>query len=259
MILVDTHAHLDFPQFDDDREEVLERARRAGVRWVVNVGASLQASRVAVELARTHDGVFAAVGVHPHDAKDVDERTLQEVEELAREDVVVAVGEVGLDFYRNLSPRGAQEYAFKAFLEIAERVGKPVIIHARDATSEVLRLLEEEGPIPSRRGVFHCWSSSVANAARATGMGFLVSVTGNVTYPNAGKLRRKVAAIGLSSLMVETDAPFLAPQVHRGKRCEPAHVLLVAEELAGIFGAPLEEVARVTTSNATRLFGLPEA
>ncbi|RKY15322.1 MAG: hydrolase TatD [Planctomycetota bacterium] len=257
MWVVETHCHLDFPQFEGDLEAVLKHAREAGVLYMVTIGTSLESSRRAVELAYRYENVYATVGVHPHDAEKVNEATLTELEELGRNEKVVAVGEVGLDFYRNLSPRQIQERVFREFINLAKRLNKPLVLHTRDATKEVLKILEEEGA-PQKRGVFHCWASSVKNAKRAVELGFHISFAGNITFKNAEQLRRKAAGIGLQHLMVETDAPFLAPEPHRGKRCEPAYVVLVARKLAEIFAVPYDEVARVTTRNAVKLFRLPE-
>lgn len=256
MFLVETHCHLDFPQFSEDLDDVVRRAYDCGVRYMITIGTSVESSQRAVELAHKYDGVFAAIGVHPHDADKVDDAALNTLEELGRDERVVAVGEVGLDFYRNLSSRDVQEGVFKEFLELAEKLDKPVILHSRDATKEVLRIVE--GSLPPRRGVFHCWASSPKNARRAIELGFKISFAGNITFKNAENLRKKAAIIGLQNLMLETDAPFLAPEPHRGKRCEPSYVALVAKKLSEIFGVPFDEVARVTTENAVKVFGLPE-
>ena len=257
MWVVETHCHLDFPQFEGDLDGVLRRAREAGVFYMITIGTSVESSRKAVELAHRYECVYAAIGVHPHDADKVDDDALAELEELGQDAKVVAVGEVGLDFYRNLSPRQTQERVFREFIKLAKRLNKPLILHTRDATKEVLKILEAEGA-PQRRGVFHCWASSVKNAKRAVELGFQISFAGNITFKNAEQLRQKAAGIGLEHLMLETDAPFLAPEPYRGKRCEPAYVVLVARKLAEIFAVPYDEVARVTTRNAVKLFGLPE-
>lgn len=256
MEFVETHAHLDFADFDSDREDVIRRAEDAGVRFIVNVSASLDASYRAVELAYKYDSVYAAVGVHPHDADSVNEKTLSEIEELARDERVVAIGEVGLDFYRSRSPRDVQSRVFVDFLTMAERVGKPVIVHSRDATAEAINAVS--GRRPSAGGVFHCYSSSVKNAERIFELGFLVSVAGNITFPNADKLRLKISELPLKRLMLETDSPFLAPQKHRGRRCEPAYIPLIAEEVSHLFGVPVKEVAEVTTKNAFAVFRFGE-
>jgi len=254
MEFVETHAHLDFPDFDSDREEVIKRAVDAGVCYIINVSASLDASYKAVELAHDYESVYAAVAVHPHDASVVDDRTLSEIEELARDERVVAIGEVGLDFYRNRSPKDVQRRVFTDFLLMAERVSKPVIVHSRDATAEAIKMVGEHKRLS---GVFHCYSSSVKNAERIFELGFLVSVAGNITFPNAEKLRSKISQLPLEKLMLETDSPFLAPQKFRGKRCEPAYIPLIAEDIAKLFGVSVAEVADATTRNALKLFRIP--
>ncbi|MBC7259924.1 MAG: TatD family hydrolase [Chloroflexi bacterium] len=255
---IDTHAHLDFSQFDADREDVLGRAWAVGLVAIVNAGADLPSSRAGVELSAKHERIFAAVGVHPHDAKDLTASALAELEALARAPKVVAIGEIGLDFYRDLSPRPAQRQAFEAQLDLAARLRKPVIVHDRDAHGEVMTILrgwEGASPLPEK-GVLHCFSGSLEMALEAVELGFLISVAGPITYPNARKLPEIAAALPLDRLLVETDCPFLAPHPHRGKRNEPAYVALVAEAVARARGVPVAEVARITTANAVRVFGL---
>jgi TatD DNase family protein len=252
-MFVDTHAHLDFPQFDSDIADTVRRAADNGVTRIINIGTSLESSRKVVDIADQFQGCYAAVGVHPHDAKDVDERCLQDLEELGRHAKVVAVGEIGLDFYRNLSPREAQVTAFEKLIDLAQTLELPLVVHARDATSQCLEILSKRSRL---RGVMHCFSSSPANAQRAFDMGLFVSCCGQVTYPNADKLREKIAQIPPGKFMLETDAPFLAPQQHRGKRNEPAYIPLIAEAYAGVFGIPLEKLAEVTTKNAKEVFGI---
>jgi len=264
MNLIDTHTHLDFPQFKSDRERVIERAATAGVGAIVNVGADLASSQAAVALAEAYPQVYAAVGVHPHDAKTVTEEMLEELGALARHSKVVAIGEIGLDFYRDLSPRDKQLQAFKQQLALASEVGKPVIIHDRDAHSEVTAVLRRwvEGghqlsaishkPV----GVMHCFSGDLAMAQEAIKLGFYISIAGPVTFENARHLRELVRQLPLEKLLVETDCPYLTPHPHRGKRNEPAYVKFVAQEVARVKGLSLEEVARVTSDNAQALFAL---
>lgn len=260
-MLVDTHAHLDFSKFDGDRPAVLARAWAAGVEAIVTIGVDLPSSERAVALAKAHDRVYATVGMHPHDAKELDGEVLARFRELGRHEKVVAVGEIGLDFYRDLSPREVQRRAFRAQLAWAARLGKPVVIHDRDAHDEIMEVLsgwagEQRGsPLEGRLGVLHTFSGDLAMAERALELGFYLSVAGPVTYPNAGQLREVVRALPLDRLLVETDCPFLAPPPHRGKRNEPAYVRLVAERVADLRDVPLDEVAEATTANARRLFG----
>ena len=269
-MLIDTHAHLDLPQFDADRAAVVERAQAAGVGIIVNAGADIESSRRAVALAEQYPGVYAAVGVHPHDAKTLDGDALAALRELARQPKVVAVGEIGLDFYRNLrstasfavSPQDVQRRAFQAQLAWAARLGKPVIVHDREAHAEVLKALTSwaaglaRSPLAGRVGVLHSFSGDLLMAKRAIDLGFYISISGPVTYQNARRLAEIVQALPLNRLLIETDCPYLTPHPHRGKRNEPAYVRLVAEKVAEIKGLGLDEVAAMTTANARRLFEL---
>ena len=265
MKLTDTHTHLDFPQFDGDRERVIERAATAGVRAIVNVGTDLASSRAAVALAEACPQIYAAVGVHPHDAKTLTGNMLEELRALALHPKVVAIGEIGLDFFRDLSPRDKQRQAFQQQLALASEAGKPVIVHDRDAHSEVMAILRHWAcPERSRRaesdhrplGVLHCFSGDLAMAQEAIELGFYISIAGPVTFKNARSLRELVRQLPLEKLLVETDCPYLTPHPHRGKRNEPAYVKLVAQEVARAKGLSLEEVARITSDNAQALFAL---
>jgi TatD DNase family protein len=262
-MLVDTHAHLDFPQFDPDREEVIERALAAGVEIVINVGADLTSSRASVALAEQHRAVYAAVGVHPHDAKTVSDRELGELRELAAHSQVVAIGEMGLDFHRDLSPRDVQRRVFRQQLALAAEIGKPVIIHDREAHDEVrdilrdwVRSLPQDSPLTQRPGTLHCFSGDLEMAQEMVALGFFIGVDGPLTYQNARRLPEIVQALPLECLLIETDAPYLPPHPHRGQRNEPAYVQLVAEAIARIKAIPLDEVAQTTTNNARALFCL---
>lgn len=260
MRLIDTHAHLDFPQFDADREAVIQRAQAAGVELILNVGADLESSRAAVALAEEYDCLYAAVGVHPHEAKKLDGAALAALRRLATHPKVVAVGEIGLDFYRDLSPRDVQRRAFQAQLAWAGRLGKPVIIHDREAHDEVLSILTDwvAATPECRGGVFHCFSGDLAMARRAVALGFYLGVDGPITYQNARKLLEIVEWLPLDRLLIETDCPYLTPHPHRGERNEPAYVRLVAGRIAALKGIPVEELAEITRANASRLFGLRE-
>ncbi len=261
MTLIDTHAHLDFSKFDADREAVVERARAAGVAAIVNVGTDLSSSQRAVRLAEQYGDVYAAVGMHPHDAKALDGATLAELRELAQHPKVVAVGEIGLDFYRDLSPRDVQRRAFQAQLAWAAKLGKPVVIHDRDAHDEILEVLSDwaagqrHSSLAGRLGVLHTFSGDLTMAEQAMDLGFYLSISGPVTYKNARQLPGIVRALPIDRLLVETDCPFLAPHPHRGKRNEPAYVRLVAERIAELKGMSLDALARATTANAQHLFG----
>jgi TatD DNase family protein len=253
--LFDTHAHLHFPDFDADRAEVMARARQAGVTRMLTIGTEVPTSRAAIALARVEPDVWAAVGVHPHDAAEADETVLSEIACLVGESRVVAVGEIGLDFFRNLSPRDAQERVFRHLIGVARRARKPVIVHCRDAHAEVLAILGEEraGEVG---GIMHCFSGDVAVARRCLDLGLLVSLAGPVTYPNARALPEVARFVPADRLVVETDCPFLPPQGYRGKRNEPAYLALTAGRVAELRGEPLEEFARRGSENACRLLGI---
>ena len=272
MKLIDTHTHLDFPQFKSDRERVIERATTAGVRAMVDVGTDLASSQAAVTLAEAYPPIYAAVGVHPHDAKTLTGETLKELRALAIHPQVVAIGEIGLDFFRDLSPRDKQHQAFQQQLALASKIGKPVIIHDRDAHAEVMATLRRWAcPERSRRvedshqpsamshqpvGVLHCFSGDLAMAQEAIELGFYISIAGPVTFKNAQGLRELVRQLPLEKLLVETDCPYLAPHPHRGKRNEPAYVKFVAQEVARIKQLSPEAIARITSANAQALFAL---
>jgi TatD DNase family protein len=258
-MLVDTHCHLDFPHFDADREETLERARRAGIDFIVNPGSDLESSRRAVALADRYPDVYAAVGVHPHHASSLDAAALADLRALAQHPKVVAIGEIGLDYYRDLSPRAAQEEAFRHQLDLAAELDKPVIIHDRDAHADVARILEEWSRARGSRGeqvtgVLHAFSGDRALAEAGFRWGFMVALGGPLTFQNARRLQGLARELPLSHLVVETDAPYLSPHPYRGQRNEPARVTLVAEMLAALLGLSLAEAARRTTANARRLF-----
>jgi TatD DNase family protein len=250
--LFDTHAHLHFPEFDADRAEMMARARQAGVTHMLTIGTEVPTSRAAVALAASEPGVWAAVGVHPHDAAEADADVLTEIERLAGGPRVVAVGEIGLDFFRNLSPREAQERVFRHCIGLARRVRKPVVVHCRDAHAEVLAILAEER-VSEAGGIMHCFSGDVAIARCCLDLGLLISLAGPVTYPNARALPEVARFVPADRLVIETDCPFLPPQGYRGKRNEPAYLALTAARVAELRGEPLEDFARRASDNARRL------
>ena len=253
--LFDTHAHLHFPGFDEDRDAVLARARAAGVRRMVTIGTDGETSRAALALADRHPDVWATAGVHPHDAAESDEAAQAEVERIAAERRVVAIGEIGLDFFRNLSPPETQERVLRRFLALARRLRKPVVLHCRDAHAEILALLGEER-VAEVGGIMHCFSGDVAIARRCLDLGLLISLAGPVTYPNARALPDVARFVPGDRLVVETDCPFLPPQGYRGKRNEPAYLTITAARVAELRGEPLDDLAVRTTANACRLFGV---
>lgn len=256
--LVDTHCHLDFEDFDSDREDVIRRASEAGVKFMINIGSSLEGTRKSIALAEKHESVYASIGIHPHDAKELTDDALAELKKLAKHEKVVAVGEVGLDYYRDLSPREIQREAFRKFIRLAKETNRPLIIHCREAGQDLLKILKEE-ITPPIRGVIHCFPSDEDFLRRALDLRLYVSFTCNVTFKNASKLRQLVKEhVPMDRLLLETDAPFLAPEGFRGKRNEPSYITYLVDELASIKGLTKEDVARVTSWNSKRLFGLGE-
>lgn len=253
-MLIDTHAHLDLEEFDRDRPTVLDRARSNGIGYIINTGFDLESSRRSIALAARHPQIFAAVGVHPHDAAKADAAVWAAIPELAAAPKVMAVGEIGLDYYRDLSPRTVQQAAFRRQIGIAKELNLPIIVHNRDAHADTLRILKEE-KAGEAGGVLHCFSGSWEVAKECLDLGFHISFAGPVTFTNAPKLQDVVQKVPLDRLLVETDCPYLAPVPHRGKRNEPAYVHLVAEKIATLRELPLEELAAATTANARRLFG----
>jgi TatD DNase family protein len=254
--LFDTHAHLHFPEFAPDLEPVLDRARAAGVTRMVTIGTDVETSRLAIALAEQHSGVYAAVGVHPHDAGNVNEEALHEIERLARSSPkVVAIGEMGLDFFRNLSPRPSQERVFRWQLHLSRQLAKPALIHCREAHAETLAIVAEEGIGPGG-GIMHCFSGDTDVARRVLDLGLSISIAGPVTYPNARTLPDVVRLVPADRLVIETDCPFLPPQPYRGKRNEPSYIAITAARVAELRGEPLDRIATQTTENARLLLGL---
>jgi TatD DNase family protein len=254
--LFDTHAHLHDPAFAADRDAALARARAAGVARILTVGTDPASARDAVALAAAHPDVYAAVGIHPHDAATASEEALAAIATLAHAPKVVAIGEIGLDYYRNLSPRDAQQRALRAQLGLARELGKPVLLHCREAHADLLETLEADGVGPAG-GIMHCFSGDLAVARRAGGLGLLVSIAGPVTYPNARRLGELVRALGLAPLVVETDCPYLPPQPWRGQRNEPAYLGTTAARVAELCGVTPEAVATQTTQTACARLGVP--
>lgn len=269
MQLIDSHAHLDSSQFNADRDAVIQRARKAGLVAIVNIGADLVSSREAVALAEKYTFIYATVGFHPHGAKDVTPRGLDELRALARHPKVVAIGEIGLDYYRDRSPRPVQRRAFAQQLELATELRLPVVIHDRDANDDVIATLRDwatsASTLPPRiggdrggargLGVFHTYSAGPERLEEVLELGFCVGISGPVTFPKARLLREVAAKVPLERLLIETDCPYLTPEPHRGRRNEPAYVQYVAEAIARARGTSPKAVARATTDNTRRLFG----
>lgn len=250
-MLIDSHAHLEMKEFDHDREKVVERARQAGVGFIVTVGTNLALCRKAVELAERHENIYATIGIHPHDVINTDNKTFDALRELAHRKKVVAYGEIGLDFFRNISPQEKQIDLFGRQLELAKELQLPVIIHDRDAHEQTLRMVKASGIC---RGVFHCFSGDYNMARQCIDLGYYISVPGVVTFDKAKTIQDVARRVPLSSLLLETDAPYLAPIPHRGKRNEPSFIIQTAKKVAELKGVSLEEVADATTLNAKKLF-----
>jgi TatD DNase family protein len=254
--LFDTHAHLHDAAFDADREAVLVRARAAGVTRILTVGTDPATSRQAVALAGAHAEVYAAVGIHPHDAAPADTAALEAIAALARAPRVVAIGEIGLDFYRNLSPPETQRAAFRTQLALARELGKPVLLHCRNAHAELLDVLAADG-VGAAGGVMHCFSGDLTVAERCLALGLLVSLAGPVTYPNARRLWEVARGVPLDGLILETDCPYLPPQPWRGQRNEPGYLAVTAARVAELRGIAPELLVRRTAETACARLGVP--
>lgn len=266
--ITDTHCHLDFEAFDEDRDLVLARARQAGVQSILNPGIDLSSSQKAVKLAKYYPEVYAAVGVHPNSAHDCHDEVLHSIYMLVTghsmdaHPKVKAIGEIGLDYYRDRTPREIQRRVFKDQLKLAQELNLPVVIHNRQATEIILEMLGEwheelvarGSPLAERPGVLHSFSGDMQVVQQAIGMNFLLGISGSVTYKNATQLHKLIADLPLENVLVETDAPFLPPHPHRGQRNEPAYVRGVVDKIALIKGMSGEMVAETTTHNASRIF-----
>ena len=258
-MLFDTHAHLHDPWIGDDLPDVMDRAAEAGVGRIVTIGCSLEDSRNALKVAEQYEHVWATLGVHPHDAKDWTTEIESEFRAMAKHEKVVAIGEIGLDFYRNLSPQHDQYAAFKAQLALADDLNLPVVIHSRDAHEESYGVLLEWANRRTREfpiGVIHCFSGDAELAHRYHALGFLISFAGPVTYPKNEALREAAATLPLEAIVIETDCPYLSPQPRRGKRNEPANVEFTATQVAESRGVVLEAISEQLVLNGVRLFRL---
>ena len=254
MRLIDSHAHLDDRSFEKDRAAVIARAFGESI-GVITIGANLRSSRAAVRLAERHRGIWATVGVHPHDAKTIAADVLADLEKLGAHERVVGIGEIGLDYYRDLSPRDVQRRAFVEQLDLARRLDLPIAIHNRESTDDLLAILREQGK--AHRGVIHSFLGDPSLAEIFLEMGLHLGIGGPVTFPKNAALRKAVRAIPLDRILLETDCPYLTPVPYRGRRNEPTHVRYVAEIVAEIKGLAVEEVADQTVETSERLFALP--
>jgi len=264
-MLVDSHCHLDFTRFDNDRDTVIREATDAGVGCIINPGFDLISCSRAISLAEQHEHVYAAVGIHPHQAGTVTKKTITELRRMAAHPKVVAIGEIGLDYYRDLSPRGEQRQAFDWQLGLACDLNLPVIVHCRSSSEDVMSILERyrggwptigKSPSTGVSGVMHSYSGDHEVAERALEWRMYLGISGPVTFSSAKDLRSVVSSLPLELLLVETDAPYLTPHPFRGRRNEPKHVRLVADAVATLQGCEPAHVERETSANALRLFGL---
>ena len=256
MQLIDTHCHLDWKAFEPDREAVIDRAVQSGVTRMITIGVDGPSSRRAIEIAQQHEAVYAAVGVHPNDCASFDAALLQEIRSLAEHPKVVAIGEIGLDYYWKKVAHDAQAQAFRAQLELAAEINKPVIIHSREAALDVVAVLEDFTQQAHLTGTLHSYFDDLAVAQRAFAIGFYIGVTGPITFKKSDREREIIRQVPLDRVLLETDAPFLTPVPHRGERNEPAYVQHVAETIAQVRGQSVEDIARQSTQNAERLFSL---
>ncbi len=253
MRLIDSHAHLDDRAYKADRAAVIASAFVEEI-GIITIGADLRSSREAVRLAERHRRIWATVGAHPHGAKHVDASTLEEFERLAKHDVVAAIGEIGLDYYRDLSPRDVQRRVFREQLDLARRANLPICLHNRESTDDLLAVLRDTGA--EHRGVVHSFLGNAKLAQEFVELGLHLGIGGPVTFPKNGALREAVKDVPVERLLIETDCPYLTPVPYRGRRNEPSYVAYVAEEIAEVKGISVEDVSRRTTENAVRLFGL---
>jgi len=254
-VLFETHAHLNAKEFDEDREEVIARAQENGVSTIVNIGFNAETIPTCMELAEAHDFIYAVIGWHPQDAKDMTDEHLEWIEELSRHPKVVGLGEMGLDYYWDTSPKDVQAEVFRKQIRLARKLDMPIIIHNRDAHQDVLTILKEE-KAAEVGGIMHCFSGSWETAKLALDMNFSISFGGPLTFKNAKQPKEVAAKVPLDKLLIETDCPYLTPHPFRGKRNESGYVRYVCEEMANIRGLSYEEMAQITSENAKQLFRL---
>ena len=260
MDLIDSHAHVDVSDFDADRDAMLSRAQAAGVATLLAIGNGPEIEKLgaAVPYAEAHDWIYAAIGIHPHEAKNATEAHYAELDRLAQNSRVIAWGEIGLDYHYDHPPRDLQARVFRHQLEQARAAGKPIIIHCRDAWTDCLKILDQDWRSSGLGGIFHCFAGTIEEARYGMNMGFLVSFAGNVTYPKAQNLRDVASLIPMDRLLIETDSPFLAPVPHRGRRNEPSYVAEVARTIGNVRNLPADDVAGFTAENFRRFFAIDQ-
>ena len=254
-MLIDSHAHLEMPEFRKDLDEVIQRAKQSGVDSIFTVGTEKKDWKRAIEIAHSYPSIYAVLGVHPHNAKEIDEKTYPVLRELCRDEKVKACGEIGLDFYRNLSPREVQLKRFREQIGLARELHLPIVIHDREAHRETVEILKTEKAAECG-GIIHCFSGDDAMARACLDMGFYISIPGSITFKNSERFREIIKKLPLESLLVETDAPFITPEPFRGKRNEPGYVRYTAQKVAEVKGVSFEKVAEITTENALRAYRL---
>ena len=256
-MIIDTHAHIDMDAFDDDRSEVIQNAKNNGVDYILNVGCDIESSLRSIELAERYDFIYATAGIHPHDVKKIDDQTYSQLKQLLSHPKMIALGEIGLDFYKNYSPPDQQKEHLRKQIELSRQLQKPIIIHCRDANEEMTSILSDYFPKdPSARsGIFHCFSGDQELADRALEMGFYISFSGSVTFKKSDELRAIAKTIPADRLFVETDCPFLTPTPNRGKRNEPSFVIHTAKLIADVRGLNINDIQRSTSLNFFELFG----
>jgi TatD DNase family protein len=256
-MFIDTHTHLFFKNFDDDREEVVKNAIASGVKYMLVPGTDIETSKQAIELAEKFDAVYASVGVHPHDTKDWSNSLIEELKELAKHPKVVAIGEIGLDYFYDFSPKEKQKQAFDKQIELALELNLPVIIHNRDSNEDIMEFARKYKNT-QLKAQYHCFAGTVENARELVEMGHFISFTGNITFKKADSIREVISKVSVENILLETDSPFLTPEPFRGKRNEPKNIPLIAEIIAKIHHLRVEDVARTTSWNAYKLFGIGE-
>jgi len=252
-MLIDTHAHLDFSDFDQDIEQVINKAKENDVKYIINIGTDFSSSRKSLELTQNYENIFTTTGVHPHQAKIVDDQGLEILKDLSKADKVVGVGETGLDFHYDHSPRDKQIEVFQQLINLAKNINLPLIIHSREAEDETLDILKANSV---NQGVFHCFTGDLKLANKILDLGLYISLGGILTFKNVKTLQKAVKEIPLEKVLIETDSPYLTPEPHRGHRNQPTYVKYVAQKIADIKSVPFKKVAEITTSNALELFNI---
>lgn len=255
MDLFESHAHLEHKKYKNELDKIIHRAKEVGVKYIVNVGSNLSSSYRSLTLSQTYSEIYATVGIHPHEASEFDNSSLQVLKDLAKADKVVAIGEIGLDYYYEHSPRDIQKKALRAQLTLAKSVGLPVVIHNREADQDILNILKNS-KIEEIGGVLHCFSSDITMAKACLDLGLYLGFGGVITFKKAKQLRQVVQQLPLSRILLETDCPYLSPHPLRGKRNEPAYLKFIAQKIGEIKGISLEEVVETTTANACKFYGI---